>query len=96
MAEVLLVGRGVGMSHLLVSVLYIAGCQELVNPWCSLVTLTRYLKQRAQVPTDGKEIGVGVMKEGLRAQAEVQPAQPLLMPSQQPLPSWLRTGTWSS
>uniref|UniRef100_G3TFP8 Uncharacterized protein n=1 Tax=Loxodonta africana TaxID=9785 RepID=G3TFP8_LOXAF len=29
-----------------------AGCWELVNPWCSLVTLTAHLRQRSSVPTD--------------------------------------------
>ncbi|KAM5187684.1 uncharacterized protein C22orf15 homolog isoform 1-T3 [Callospermophilus lateralis] len=29
-----------------------AGCGELVNPWCSLMTLTAHLKQRGQVPPD--------------------------------------------
>lgn len=34
-----------------------AGCEELVNSWCSLMTLTAHLKQRGQVPPDGKEMG---------------------------------------
>ncbi|KAM5226647.1 uncharacterized protein C22orf15 homolog [Hipposideros larvatus] len=29
-----------------------AGCRELVNPWCSLVTLTAHLRKRGQVPPD--------------------------------------------
>ncbi|XP_024900316.1 uncharacterized protein C22orf15 homolog [Pteropus alecto] len=29
-----------------------AGCWELVNPWCSLVTLTAHLRQMGQVPRD--------------------------------------------
>ncbi|XP_046277257.1 uncharacterized protein C22orf15 homolog isoform X4 [Marmota monax] len=29
-----------------------AGYGELVNPWCSLMTLTAHLKQRGQVPQD--------------------------------------------
>ncbi|XP_044897524.1 uncharacterized protein C22orf15 homolog isoform X1 [Felis catus] len=29
-----------------------AGCWELVNTWCSLVTLTAHLRQRGQVPPD--------------------------------------------
>ncbi|XP_046496458.1 uncharacterized protein C22orf15 homolog [Equus quagga] len=33
-----------------ITVMFGAGCRELVNPWCSLVTLTAHLRQRAQVP----------------------------------------------
>ncbi|XP_049646710.1 uncharacterized protein C22orf15 homolog [Suncus etruscus] len=33
-------------------VMFGAGCRELVNPWCNLVTLTAHLKQRGRVPTD--------------------------------------------
>ncbi|XP_058512992.1 uncharacterized protein C22orf15 homolog [Ochotona princeps] len=29
-----------------------AGCQELVNIWCSLVTLNAHLRQRGQLPPD--------------------------------------------
>ncbi|KAM9194430.1 uncharacterized protein C22orf15 homolog [Dugong dugon] len=29
-----------------------AGCWELVNPWCSLVTLTTHLRERGGVPQD--------------------------------------------
>ncbi|XP_029777449.1 uncharacterized protein C22orf15 homolog [Suricata suricatta] len=29
-----------------------AGCLELVNTWCSLVTLTAHLRQKGQVPPD--------------------------------------------
>ncbi|XP_073916777.1 uncharacterized protein C22orf15 homolog isoform X3 [Castor canadensis] len=32
-----------------ITVMFGAGCWELVNPWCSLVTLTAHLKQRGQV-----------------------------------------------
>ncbi|XP_027626623.1 uncharacterized protein C22orf15 homolog isoform X1 [Tupaia chinensis] len=35
-----------------IRVMFGAGCWELVNPWCSLVTLTAHLKQRGQVPPD--------------------------------------------
>ncbi|KAM5187689.1 uncharacterized protein C22orf15 homolog isoform 4-T6 [Callospermophilus lateralis] len=35
-----------------VTVMFGAGCGELVNPWCSLMTLTAHLKQRGQVPPD--------------------------------------------
>ncbi|XP_048199545.1 uncharacterized protein C22orf15 homolog isoform X2 [Perognathus longimembris pacificus] len=35
-----------------ITVKYGAGCWELVNPWCSLVTLTAHLKQRGQIPPD--------------------------------------------
>ncbi|XP_070131356.1 uncharacterized protein C22orf15 homolog isoform X3 [Equus przewalskii] len=31
-----------------ITVMFGAGCRELVNPWCSLVTLTAHLRQRAQ------------------------------------------------
>ncbi|MEJ1288125.1 putative gene 867 [Cricetulus griseus] len=30
----------------------LAGCQVLVNPWCSLVTFIMHLKQKAQVPPE--------------------------------------------
>uniref|UniRef100_A0A8D2B401 Chromosome 22 open reading frame 15 n=1 Tax=Sciurus vulgaris TaxID=55149 RepID=A0A8D2B401_SCIVU len=35
-----------------ITVMFGAGCRELVNPWCSLLTLTAHLKQRGQVPPD--------------------------------------------
>ncbi|XP_046277259.1 uncharacterized protein C22orf15 homolog isoform X6 [Marmota monax] len=35
-----------------VTVMFGAGYGELVNPWCSLMTLTAHLKQRGQVPQD--------------------------------------------
>ncbi|XP_066116072.1 uncharacterized protein C22orf15 homolog isoform X2 [Saccopteryx bilineata] len=35
-----------------ITVMFGAGCWELVNPWCSLVTLTAHLRQRGQVPPD--------------------------------------------
>ncbi|XP_055976778.1 uncharacterized protein C22orf15 homolog [Sorex fumeus] len=35
-----------------VTVMFGAGCRELVNPWCNLVTLKTHLKQRGQVPPD--------------------------------------------
>ncbi|XP_008838848.1 uncharacterized protein C22orf15 homolog [Nannospalax galili] len=58
-----------------ITVTFGAGCQELVNPWCSLVTLTRHLKQRVQVPTDAtiallaKDGHLVNLSEGLEAQA---------------------------
>ncbi|XP_072808921.1 uncharacterized protein C22orf15 homolog [Vicugna pacos] len=35
-----------------ITVMFGAGCWELVNPWCSLVTLTAHLRRRGQVPPD--------------------------------------------
>ncbi|XP_008566786.1 PREDICTED: uncharacterized protein C22orf15 homolog isoform X1 [Galeopterus variegatus] len=35
-----------------ITVLFGAGCWELVNPRCSLVTLTAHLRQRGRVPSD--------------------------------------------
>ncbi|XP_058388236.1 uncharacterized protein C22orf15 homolog [Diceros bicornis minor] len=35
-----------------ITVMFGAGCWELVNPWCSLVTLAIHLRQRGQVPPD--------------------------------------------
>ncbi|XP_077015442.1 uncharacterized protein C22orf15 homolog [Tamandua tetradactyla] len=35
-----------------ITVMFGAGCWELVNPRCSLVTLTAHLRQRGQVPPD--------------------------------------------
>ncbi|XP_004607631.1 uncharacterized protein C22orf15 homolog [Sorex araneus] len=35
-----------------VTVMFGAGCRELVNPWCNLVTLKTHLKRRGQVPPD--------------------------------------------
>uniref|UniRef100_A0A8D0IPX8 Uncharacterized protein n=2 Tax=Sus scrofa TaxID=9823 RepID=A0A8D0IPX8_PIG len=35
-----------------VTVMFGAGCWELVNPWCSVVTLTAHLRQKGQVPPD--------------------------------------------
>ncbi|KAM4827664.1 uncharacterized protein C22orf15 homolog [Thomomys bottae] len=35
-----------------ITVRFGAGCRELVNPWCSLVTLTAYLKKRGQISPD--------------------------------------------
>ncbi|XP_073079779.1 uncharacterized protein C22orf15 homolog isoform X3 [Manis javanica] len=37
---------------MLITVMFGAGCRELLNPWCSLVTLTAHLRQRGQVPQD--------------------------------------------
>ncbi|XP_063081920.1 uncharacterized protein C22orf15 homolog [Cavia porcellus] len=35
-----------------ITVMFGAGHCELVNPWCSLVTLNAHLKQKGQVPPD--------------------------------------------
>nr|XP_012632194.1 uncharacterized protein C22orf15 homolog isoform X5 [Microcebus murinus] len=35
-----------------ITVMFGAGCWELVNPWCNLVTLTSHLRQRGRVPPD--------------------------------------------
>ncbi|XP_006875016.1 PREDICTED: uncharacterized protein C22orf15 homolog [Chrysochloris asiatica] len=35
-----------------ITVMFGAGCRELVNPCCSLVTLTAHLRQRGGVPPD--------------------------------------------
>nr|XP_060469099.1 uncharacterized protein C22orf15 homolog isoform X2 [Panthera onca] len=35
-----------------ITVMFGAGCWELVNTWCSLVILTAHLRQRGQVPPD--------------------------------------------
>ncbi|XP_005396480.1 PREDICTED: uncharacterized protein C22orf15 homolog isoform X1 [Chinchilla lanigera] len=35
-----------------IKVMFGAGHWELVNPWCSVVTLTAYLKRKGQVPPD--------------------------------------------
>nr|XP_045373004.1 uncharacterized protein C22orf15 homolog [Camelus bactrianus] len=35
-----------------ITVMFGAGCWELVNPCCSLVTLTAHLRRRGQVPPD--------------------------------------------
>ncbi|XP_034844978.1 uncharacterized protein C22orf15 homolog [Mirounga leonina] len=35
-----------------IKVMFGAGCWELVNTWCSPVTLTAHLRQRGQVPPD--------------------------------------------
>ncbi|XP_043414171.1 uncharacterized protein C22orf15 homolog isoform X3 [Prionailurus bengalensis] len=35
-----------------ITVMFGAGCWELVNTWCSLVTLTAHLRQRGQVSPD--------------------------------------------
>ncbi|XP_052020566.1 uncharacterized protein C22orf15 homolog isoform X1 [Apodemus sylvaticus] len=43
-----------------VTVMFGAGCQELVNPWCSLVNFIVHLKQKAQVPP---EITIALLAE---------------------------------
>ncbi|OBS72118.1 hypothetical protein A6R68_13314, partial [Neotoma lepida] len=35
-----------------ITVMFGAGCQVLVNTWCSLVTFTMHLKQKVQVPPE--------------------------------------------
>ncbi|XP_069850558.1 uncharacterized protein C22orf15 homolog isoform X1 [Dipodomys merriami] len=35
-----------------ITVKFGAGCWMLVNPWCSLVTLTAHLKQKGQITSD--------------------------------------------
>ncbi|XP_039098860.1 uncharacterized protein C22orf15 homolog isoform X2 [Hyaena hyaena] len=35
-----------------ITVMFGAGCWELVNTWCNLVTLTAHLRQKGQVPPD--------------------------------------------
>ncbi|KAF4011552.1 hypothetical protein G4228_003532 [Cervus hanglu yarkandensis] len=35
-----------------ITVMFGAGCWELVNIWCSLGTLTAHLRQRCKVPPD--------------------------------------------
>ncbi|CAK7314277.1 Uncharacterized protein C22orf15 [Vulpes lagopus] len=35
-----------------IKVMFGAGCWELMNTWCSLVTFTAHLRQRGQVPPD--------------------------------------------
>lgn len=44
-----------------------AGCWELVNTWCSPVTLRAHLRQRGQVPPNGEGAGRGAGEEGPRA-----------------------------
>lgn len=53
---------GVPTAHLCLCPL--AGHWELVNPWCSLVTLTAHLKRKGQVPPDGKEMDRGQGRRG--------------------------------
>lgn len=48
-----------------ITVMFGAGCRELVNPWCSLVTLTAHLRQRAQVPPGKGEGGAPTRYESL-------------------------------
>ncbi|XP_069922041.1 uncharacterized protein C22orf15 homolog isoform X2 [Oryctolagus cuniculus] len=35
-----------------ITVMFGAGCRELVNPWCNLVTLSAHLRRRGGVPPD--------------------------------------------
>ncbi|XP_040588265.1 uncharacterized protein C22orf15 homolog isoform X5 [Mesocricetus auratus] len=35
-----------------ITVMFGAGCRVLVNPWCSLVTFIKHLKQKAQLPPE--------------------------------------------
>lgn len=48
-----------------ITVMFGAGCRELVNPWCSLVTLTAHLRQRGRVPPDDGEDGAPTRYESL-------------------------------
>lgn len=57
-----------------------AGCWELVNTWCSLVTLTAHLRQRGQVPPDGEEAWRGAGEEGLRVPRQRYQPLPCLPP----------------
>ncbi|XP_043290819.1 uncharacterized protein C22orf15 homolog isoform X2 [Cervus canadensis] len=49
-----------------ITVMFGAGCWELVNIWCSLGTLTAHLRQRCKVPPDGEGAarGAGGPAEG--------------------------------
>lgn len=35
-----------------ITVMFGAGCRELVNPWCSLANFTMHLKRKAQLPPE--------------------------------------------
>ncbi|XP_023618955.1 uncharacterized protein C22orf15 homolog [Myotis lucifugus] len=48
-----------------ITVMFGAGCRELVNPWCRLVTLTAHLRQRGRVPPDDGEGGAPTRYESL-------------------------------
>ncbi|XP_054448783.1 uncharacterized protein C22orf15 homolog isoform X1 [Pteronotus mesoamericanus] len=43
-----------------ITVMFGAGCRELVNPWCSLVTLTAHLRQKGRVSPDAT---IGLLAE---------------------------------
>ncbi|XP_034498728.1 uncharacterized protein C22orf15 homolog isoform X3 [Ailuropoda melanoleuca] len=48
-----------------IKVMFGAGCWELVNTWCSPVTLTAHLRQRGKVPQDEGEGGAPTRYESL-------------------------------
>lgn len=43
-----------------ITVMFGAGCRELVNPWCSLVNFTVHLKRKAQLPP---EVAIALLAE---------------------------------
>lgn len=43
-----------------ITVMFGAGCQELVNPWCSLANFTMHLKRKAQLPP---EVAIALLAE---------------------------------
>lgn len=57
-----------------------AGCRELLNPWCSLVTLTAHLRQRGQVPQDGEGEGRAAGEEWPRASKQGYQPCPASLP----------------
>ncbi|ELK26294.1 PREDICTED: uncharacterized protein C22orf15 homolog isoform X3 [Myotis davidii] len=70
-----------------ITVMFGAGCRELVNPWCSLVTLTAHLRQRGRVPPDatiallaedGHLVSLGSDLEEGTSQAPSSSGSPLL------------------
>ncbi|XP_077602027.1 uncharacterized protein C22orf15 homolog isoform X2 [Crocuta crocuta] len=48
-----------------ITVMFGAGCWELVNTWCNLVTLTAHLRQKGQVSPDEGEDGAPTRYESL-------------------------------
>ncbi|KAF6080634.1 hypothetical protein HJG60_001795 [Phyllostomus discolor] len=63
-----------------ITVMFGAGCWELVNPWCSLVTLTAHLRQRGQVLPDatvallGKDGHLVILSKDLEEGASQEPS----------------------
>lgn len=43
-----------------ITVMFGAGCQELVNPWCSLANFTMHLKRKARLPP---EVAIALLAE---------------------------------